>query len=290
MSVQMFRSIAVVGVLILGVAATSEAQQQPGRTAAGCPLEPLQFQTCAKPKLGTFNPPRTPEGRPDMQGFWARTVASQEIEAHLAGYGRQAGPSFVLDTSDRKIPYQPWAMAFRKGMDERFISPMSGCYPTGVPRQVFAPGGERIVQTAGYLAFLLEYSHSYRIISTTPRPHLAKDVALWNGDSVGHWEGNTLVVDVANQNGRTWFDNAGNFYSDALHVVERMTLLDADTIHYEARIEDPKVYTRPWTMAFALLRNTAPGYELLEEACREGSRINSNDALKPYRGPVIPRN
>ena len=137
------------------------------------------------------------------------------------------------------------------------------------------------------MVHLLEYSHAYRIIPTTAGPHAPSSVRLWQGDSRGRWEGNTLVVDVTNSNGLTWFDNAGNFFSDAVHVVERFTLIDADTIHYEARIDDPKVFTRPWTMVSAFRRNKEPGYELLEQACYEGNRAVEGAegvGLKPYQG------
>jgi hypothetical protein len=97
-------------------------------------------------------------------------------------------------------------------------------------------------------------------------------IHLFEGDSRGHWEGDTLVVDVTNQHGRTWFDMAGNFHSDAIHVVERYTPVDADTFRYEATIEDTKVYTRPWKIAFDVGRNRAPSYELMEYACVEGER------------------
>ena len=122
-------------------------------------------------------------------------------------------------------------------------------------------------------------------------PHVGNAIKLWQGDSRGHWEGDTLVVDVTNSNGLTWLDNAGNFYSDALHMVERFTLVDADTIHYEARVEDPTVYIRPWTMALALIRNKEPGFELLEQACHEGNHSVESGlsvGLKPYRGVVPP--
>ena len=102
----------------------------------------------------------------------------------------------------------------------------------------------------------------------------------------------TLRVDVTNLSGLAWFDNAGNFASDALHVVERFTLLDADTIHYEARIEDPKVYTRPFTIAFALVRNTQPDFELWEQACHEGNRSVEGGlevGLKPFPGVRAPK-
>ena len=112
------------------------------------------------------------------------------------------------------------------------------------------------------------------------------------GNSRGRWEGNTLVVDVTNGNGLTWLDNAGNFYSDGLHVVERLTLIDRDTIHYEARLEDPQVYTRPWTMVTALTRNKEPGLEIWEQACHEGNKSVEDQlrlGLKRYSGATPPR-
>ena len=280
------------GTLMLMLSGVPASAQGPAAAkAAGCPLDPVQFHACAVEKMKTFNPPRTADGRPDLQGYWNRTVTSQDVEVHTAGYGVQAGPSLVIDTPDRKIPYQPWALELRKDMVERYISPLASCAPPGVPRHVYAPGDHQIIQTPDYVVHLLEYSHAYRIIPTAGQPHVGNAISLWQGDSRGRWEGNTLVVDVTNSNGRTWLDNAGNFYSDALHVVERFTLVDADTIHYEARVEDPKAYTRPWTMAFALTRNKEPGYELLEQACHEGNRSVEGGlsvGLKPYRGVVPP--
>jgi len=275
-------------VLTLTVSAGPAFAQAPApATAAGCPLEPVKFHACALPKMKAFNPPRTADGRPDLQGYWERGFTSQDIEEHKAGFGIQAGPSLVIDTPDRKIPYQPWALELKKDIVDRFISPLASCFPPGMPRQVIAPASHQIIQTPGYVVHLLEYSHAYRIIPTAAGPHVPGSVKLWQGDSRGHWEGNTLVVDVTNANGLTWFDNAGNFFSDAVHLVERFTLIDADTIHYEARIEDPKVYTRPWTMVSALTRNKEPGFELFEQACHEGNRAvegGQSVGLKPFPG------
>jgi hypothetical protein len=282
----------VVSTLAVVAAVVPVAGQQPAPpTAAGCPVEPVQFHACAVPKMRAFNPPRTADGRPNMQGYWNRSVTSQDIEDHVAGFGTQAGPSLVIDTPDRRIPYQPWALAVRQGITDRYISPLAACSPPGVPRHVYAPGGHQIVQTPGYFVHLLEYAHSYRIIPTTARPHVANTVRLYQGNSRGRWEGNSLVVDVTNANGLTWFDNAGNFSSDALHVVERFTLVDADTIHYESRVTDPQVYTRPWTMVFALTRNGDRAYELWEQACHEGNRSvegGVESGLNLYRGVVPP--
>ena len=261
------------------------------RTAAGCPVAPAAFHACAVEKMKRFDPPRMPDGQPNLDGFWTRTVSSQEIELHNASFGRSAGPSLVMDTPDRKIPYQPWAMEFRKGLADRYISPLTACYPGGVPRHIYGPGASRIVQTPQSFLFLIESSHSYRIVPVATHPHLGSAVKLWQGDSRAHWEGNTLVIDVTNNNGLAWLDSAGNFYSDALHVVERFTLVDADTLHYEATLEDPKVYTRPWTIAFGMIRNKQPGFELLEEACREGNQNREGQAgtgRKPWRGAEPP--
>ena len=281
---------------ILVLAASADptfAQQAPPRTAAGCPLDPVKFHECALPKTKTFNPPRTPDGRPDMQGYWERAFTSQDVEEHGAdGLNIQPGPSLVIDTPDHKIPYQPWALEFRKGIVDRFISPLASCFPPGIPRDIVAPAAHQIVQAPGYVMHLLEYSHSYRVIPTGNEEHVSGNVKLWQGNSRGHWEGNTLVVDVTNMNGLAWIDNAGNFASDALHVVERFTMIDRDTIHWEGRIEDPKVYTHPWTMVSALTRNKEPGFEIWEQACHEGNRSVKDQldlGMKPFQGVTPPR-
>jgi len=242
--------------------------------------------------MKALDPPRTADGKPDLQGNWDRAFTSQDIEEHGPdGLNTQAGPSLVLDTPDHKIPYQPWALEFRKGIVARYISPMAACLPPGVPRHAIAPAAHQIVQMPGSVMYLLEYSHSYRIIPTDGRPHVSTAVKLWQGNSRGTWEGNTLVVDVTNLTGLTWLDNAGNFASNALHVVERFTLVDRDTIHYEARLDDPNVYTRPWTMVSALVRNKAPRVEIWEQACREGNQSVEDEVrlgLKPYLKVATP--
>ncbi len=112
----------------------------------------------------------------------------------------------------------------------------------------------QILQPPGHVVFLAGFNHSYRVVPLDGRPHLPENVKLFMGDSRGRWEGNTLIVDVTNNNDKTWLDVIGSFHSDALHVVERFTVVDARTINYEATIEDPKVYTRPWKLALVLER------------------------------------
>jgi hypothetical protein len=120
--------------------------------------------------------------------------------------------------------------------------------------------------------FLFENYHAYRVIPTDGRAHLPAEIETFDGDSRGRWQGDTLVVNVTNQNDKTWFDMAGNFHSDAIHVVERYTPVDANTMGYEATIEDSKTFLRLWKIAFPITRITRPGYEIMELACVEGER------------------
>jgi hypothetical protein len=287
------RFVAVTVGLVVSAAAVS-AQQQAPRMVGGCPVaDPVKFHACAVEKTKAFNPPRTPDGVPNISGYWDRLYLSQDIEEHgRDAFNTQAGPSIVVDTPDRRVPYQPWAMELKKKMVASYISPLASCFSPGVPRWVVAPGPHQIVQTPGQVFYLLEFAHSHRVIPTTARPHVGSGIRLFNGDSRGRWDGNTLVVDVTNANGRTWIDNAGNYYSDRLHVVERFTMMDADSIHYEARIEDPQVYTRPWTMVSALVRNKQPDFQFFEQACHEGNRsIESSESIgmKIFQGVAPPR-
>jgi hypothetical protein len=142
----------------------------------------------------------------------------------------------------------------------------------GIPHQMYSQQGMQIRQPAGYVMFLWDYMHSFRTVPLDGRPHIPSDVKLFMGDSVGHWEGDTLVIDVTSQNSRTWFDIAANFHSDQIHVVERITPVDANTINYEATIEDPKVYAKPWKIRFIYDGNPQPNYELMEFSCWEGER------------------
>ncbi len=226
-------------------------------------------------KAGPFT--RLPDGKPDMQGYWATKnfFTAFDLETHeKAEFGVPAGRGVIVDPPDGKIPYQPWAAAKKKDLVEHhlFEDPQAHCYLSGVPRQMYTPFGFQILQPPGNVVLLYEAFHSYRIIPLNGRPHISPSIRLFEGDSRGHWEGDTLVVDVTNQNEGTWFDMAGNFHSDALHVVERFTPVDANTINYEATIDDAKVFTRPFKIAFALGRNTEADYQQMEYACVEGEK------------------
>jgi hypothetical protein len=117
---------------------------------------------------------------------------------------------------------------------------------------------------------IIDFAHTYRVIPTDGRPHVGSGIRLYAGDSRGRWEGNTLVIDVTNQRDRIWLDAVGNFFSDTVHVVERFTMIDANVLHYQATVEDPNVYTRPWTMVSGWRRNQEPPLEIWENACWEG--------------------
>lgn len=225
-----------------------------------------------------------------MQGYWetANFFTAFDLETHeKAEFGVPAGKGVIVDPADGKIPYQPWALAKKKDLVEHhlFEDPQAHCYLSGVPRQMYTPFGFQILQPKNSVLLLYEAFHSYRIIPLDGRPHIPDAIRLFEGDSRGHWEGDTLVVDVTNQNPGTWFDMAGNFHSDALHVVERFTMKNANTIEYRATLDDVKVFTRPFTIAFNLVRNKDADYEQMEYACVEGEKdlqhYTTGDGAKP---------
>jgi hypothetical protein len=213
--------------------------------------------------------PRLPGGHPDLQGIWeARNTADASLEAHSAAAGIRAGVGVIVDPPDGKIPYQPWAAAKQK---ENFakratLDPVNRCFLPGVPRIAYMHFPFQIFQTPQFVAITYEYVHASRTIFMNGKPHL-DDIDFWMGDSRGRWDGDTLVVDVIDNNAETWLDSSGNFHSEAMHVVERYTRTGPDTLQYEATIEDPKVFTRPWKIAMPLYRHTEPNAQLYEYEC-----------------------
>lgn len=253
--------------------------------------------------------PRTADGQPDIQGFWAnqtKRLATYDIEGpadpiHVLMSGNPTDPnSLVIDPPDGKIPYQPWARARRQDVYDNHknptkwahVDPHTRCWLSGIPRMLYQ-GMTQILQIPGYVVVLQEFNHAFRVIHLDERPHVPANVKLWMGDSRGRWEGNTLVVDVANKNDRTWFDMVGDFYSDAVRIRERFTPVDADTIRYEATFEDPTVYTRPFTIALNLGRavrgEEAKTHGLMEEACFEGERNMPLMLFRLEQGPENPQ-
>ncbi len=218
-----------------------------------------------------FASPQTskPDSRRDLQGIWeVRNTAAAGLEAHGADAGIRAGESVIVDPPDGKIPYQPWAALKRA---ENFKSrasadPVNKCYLPGVPRITYMPFPFQIFQTPEFVAITYEYVHASRTVHMKNPKHL-DDIDFWMGDSRGRWEGDTLVVDVADNEPSTWLDASGDFHSEALHVIERYTRTSPDTLLYEATIEDPKVYTKPWKIGMTLYRHTEKNAQLYEYEC-----------------------
>jgi hypothetical protein len=136
-----------------------------------------------------------------------------------------------------------------------FVEPNAACFPSGSPRSIYTPGGFQLRQSPGYVVFLFDGAHNYRIVSTDGRPHVGGNLTLWQSDARSRWDDNALVVDIVNQNSWTCLDRQGRFGTASLHVIERFTRLDADILHVEATIEDASVCTQPWTIAFPVKRN-----------------------------------
>jgi len=210
---------------------------------------------------------RTPDGKPDLQGVWqVLNTAAWDIQDHSARPGVPAGQGVV---DGNEIPYQPWAAAKQKENFEKRLTedPVTKCYLPGVPRIMYMPHPFQIFQKPEQVTMLFEYVHATRFIYTNGSKHPEGHIDWWMGDSRGRWEGDTLVVDVVDFNEDTWFDRAGNFHSDELHLVERFTPLDADHINYEVTVEDPKVFTRQWRMSMILYRHKERNAQLLEYDC-----------------------
>jgi len=228
---------------------------------------PAAGQAAAGPAQA-YSPPRTSDGRPDLSGIWqALNTAAWDIQDHHAQLGAPAGQGVV---EGNEIPYQPWAAAKKQeNLRNRLTAdPDTKCYMPGVPRITYMPYPFQIFQTPNYAVILHEYLRVMRIVYTDGTPHLAGSIdSFWMGDSRGRWEDNTLVVDTIHFNDETWFDKAGNFHSEALHVIERYTLVGPDHINYEVTIEDPKVFTRPWKMSMPLYRRKEPRARILEYEC-----------------------
>ena len=234
---------------------------------------------------------RTPDGKPDFGGIWqANTTANWDLETHgarpmVAQQGVYpdvpvlASPVVALGTVgwippgvgvvEGEIPYQPWAAQRKRENAANWLDrdPELKCYMPGVPRAMYLPYPFQIVQGTNKIMMVFEFANAQRIIHLDDVAPYPSDAYM--GHSVGHWEGDTLVVDVSSFTPYTWFDRSGNFHSDALHVVERYTPITRDAIQYEATIEDSKVFTRPWKISLPLYRRLDPNAQLMDFRCIE---------------------
>jgi hypothetical protein len=222
---------------------------------------------------------RTADGKPNLNGIWqAMNEANWDIQAHTAAAGpvsalggAYAVPPGLGVVEGNEIPYQPAAAARKK---ENFakrmtMDPEIKCYLPGVPRAMYMPYPFQIIQSQKHVMMMFEYAGAVRTIYMDSKQEAPAD--SWMGWSNGHWEGNSLVVDSTGFIDQTWFDRAGNFHSDALHVIERLTPLTADSLQYDVTIEDSKVFTRPWKMSMPLYRRLEKNAELMDFKCVEFS-------------------
>jgi len=249
-----------------------------------CPENnPLPLLACARERAKTFTPPRTADGKPNLSGYWGGTQAPHEnLEAHPRTPDDNGGPSFVVDPPDGKVPMQAWAEVQRRENRARYIDQNAQCFQSGVPRHLYM-GAYQFLQTPTRLVQLSEETNAFRNIILDGRPHVGKDIVLWQGDSRGRWDGNTLVVETRNQNGRVFLDQQGRFLTDAGTVIERFTLFEPDSILWEITITDPLVYTRPFTMVSALRRNPRQDFEIWEESCYEGEANSAHLRTLGYK-------
>ena len=226
--------------------------------------------------------PRMPDGKPDLTGVWQagsdRKGNWEEANTGfgVGGTGRDANAPVVLSSNDRPAgreaaPYQPWAAqkvleAFnRRGIDD----PTGLCLPPGLPRTaMLGLFPQQIVQTPQQLVMLYEYMNVFRVIPLNAK-HPDDMIPAYMGNSVAHWEGDTLVVDVIGFNDKTWLQGTGTFHSDALHVTERYTRVDKDRINYEVTMEDPQVLTKPWKLETSMMLRE--GTRLQEYVCAENN-------------------
>jgi hypothetical protein len=222
----------------------------------------------AQQASGVGGIPRTSEGRPDFSGIWQTlSEADYDLEPHAGRRDAPPGPGVVQGGA---IPYLPAALEQRERNRAARATddPRLKCWVLGVPRSITYSAPFQVFQRENDLTLVHQFGHQVRTIPTNGSDHPVEGgQELWLGDSRGHWDGDTLVVDVTDFIPETWLDRAGNFHSEQLHVVERWRFVDRDTIAYSATLEDPQVYSRPWTIDVLLHRRRDPGFQLIEDYC-----------------------
>ena len=271
-------------------------------------------------KLPPFTPRRTPDGQPDLQGRWGGTWSGDDIELIPRFLDITTPPweSYVSDPADGKIPYQPWAMAeriaHREGLGREawskdpttrlYYDPQAFCLKS-VPR--YSERGYELVQTKDAVIEMLNWGHIYRVIPLDNRPVPADSVRTWMGVARGHFEGDTLVIVTTNLNGKMWLDSGGNYIGRNAKVTERLRLVSANDLDYEARIDDPETFTQPWTLTARQRRQGTGGNggggggnavrdpyaaESWEHACHEGNEEHEIEirklGFKWYTAPAPP--
>lgn len=264
--------------LALIVASTLAQAQAPAQAPRQAPAPGIQRETTITPiAAGRWAGKRLPDGQPDVQGHWSNTIANHnnwtDPQGGIPGdpnpnarprTERSArAPSRVSDPPDGQVPFQPWARErqqeflanFHNPIKQEYIEPLARCAPAGVPKSLTWHGYE-IRQYPNYVVFL--FNSGTRIVHLDGKPHLPDNIKLWNADSRGRWEGNTLIVDVANNNAKARLARTGEFFSDKAHIEERYIFnSDGSRYNYVATVTDPSVFTRPWTVTIPARRFTA---------------------------------
>lgn len=259
--------VAVLGALLLWVS-PGFAQEQPGGGSAKSKAQPA-------PKGGPA--PRAADGHPDLSGVWFPGTAGGFT--FNGGLRKQFDPKV---TPEEEPPFQPWAAAKIKAMtktDFELGRASVNCLPRGVPGMfIIDPYPIQLVQTPGQIVQLDELNNNFRVVHTDGRPHVEDPDPTFNGDAVGHWEGDTLVIDVIAIDERTWNNFVGWFHSDQEHVIERLSRPSMNYLSYQVTIEDPKVLTKPWTSA---PHTWSLGHEdLLQYYCTNNQEVDQYKELK----------
>jgi hypothetical protein len=218
---------------------------------------------------------RTADNKPNLTGIWqVMNTANWDLQTHAARQGPvvSLGAAFSVPpgvgvVEGEEIPYRPEALAKKKENADNWMArdPEVKCYMPGIPRATYMPYPFQIVQSANTMLMAYEFASASRVIRMNSKEK--SPAPAWMGWSVGRWEGDSLVIDVTDIHEQTWFDRAGNFHSDALHVVERFTPIDANTLNYEATIEDPKIFTRSWKISMPVYRRLDKNAQLMEYKC-----------------------
>src|SRR5262245_33304858 len=255
-------SMFVVATFFVGItAALGQAARAPGQATAA----------------PAYRAPRTKDGKPNLNGVWqAMNEANWDIEGHSAAPGPywQLGAAYsqppgIGIVEGGAIPYKPEALKKKKENFDNRLSrdPEAKCYLPGTPRAMYMPMPFQILQSTKHIMMVFEFAGALRTIYMADQTEAPAD--SWMGWSNGKWEGETLVIDSTGFNDLSWFDKAGNFHTDKLHVVERITATGPDHLSYEATIEDPDVFTRPWKISMPLYRRKEANAQILEYKCVE---------------------
>ena len=285
-------AVAVAAVVSLAAAMTASGQGfvAPGTTKKG---PGARTWVAERAKLPPYSPPRMADGKPNLQGRWGGSSSGDDIEeTEQVDATTPPWESYVSNPADGRIPYQPWALAERnrhraglargvKGEsgERLYPDPQTYCLKS-VPR--YAQRGFELIQTPGYVTQMLVWGHYHRRIPLDNRSRPGVQAKFWMGVPRGRWDGDTLVVESTNFNGKMWLDSVGNFVSPNVRITERFRLVEANTLDYEVTITDPEVFTQPWTLSYRLRRQGAGGggggaardpyaNEAWEHACHEGN-------------------